>query len=128
MAELRAKRSFFSIIEEYQEILSNIEELDGELTEELLKELDINAEDAADKFVAYRFKIEEVKKDIELYKSYKAEFDAKIKKAENFMNKLKEIVLIGLTTFGERTFDKKTGKFKNYCYETDKVKVINIYT
>jgi len=110
-------QNIFQIEQEYLSIIAEIEELDGELTEELQSRLAINEESRTDKIQAYvniiKIKQGEVKTiDEEIARLVKVKTSR-----ENTIERLKSVLLQAVKLFGE---DGKTGN-KQLQLETQKL-------
>ena len=94
------KQSLYNIVEEQRYILSEIENMGGELTPELEEQLTINAHQLESKSIAYL----EVIKDREAYVSNAKEeikrLQGIVKSNENLVNRLKDNLLTAVKTFG----------------------------
>lgn len=113
--------NIFEIEESLMELYTQIEENDGELTDEIAEQLEITQENFKDKIKGYVDVIKEINGSLE---SIKCEQN-RLKSLENSKKKAKEnlsnIIAKAITMFGDTT--KSGGKF--YDYGTGKVSVRN---
>jgi hypothetical protein len=90
----------FTIIEEHDALMSEIEDLGGEITPELAAKLFINENELANKIRAYYFIIKTKEADINLIKDEKERLDDVKKTKENAIKQLKKAVNLAVETFG----------------------------
>lgn len=90
----------FSIIEEYNALIAEIEDLDGEITPELAAKLAINENELAQKIRAYYFVIKTKEAEINLAKEEQERLNEVRKTKENVIKRLKKIVDLAVETFG----------------------------
>ena len=95
------RKSLYNIVEEQRYTLSEIENMSGELTPELEKQLIINAHQLESKSIAYL----EVIKDREAYINNAKEeikrLQSIVKVNDNLVNRLKDNLLTAVKTFGD---------------------------
>lgn len=109
--------NIFEIGQQYQEIMDELEENGGELTEEIQERLNINRNEMNDKLDAYRKVIKMKDADIATAKEEIEELSRKIKVRENIIKRLKDTISFavnkygGLTKGGSRTFSNGLNKF-----------------
>ena len=114
---MNKRKSLFDIEQEYLELMSDIEDVEGELTPELEKRLEINKDDFETKMSNYRYMVKAQEADIIFRKERAKELIAGTKRSENLIAKLKKLQFMALTLFGEVT---KTG---GYTYKFPEFKV-----
>jgi hypothetical protein len=90
----------FTIISEYDAIISEIEELGGEITPELAVKLAINEQELAQKIRAYYFVIKTKEAEINLAKDEQERLNNVRKTKENVIKRLKNVVDLAVETFG----------------------------
>ncbi|MCK9429711.1 MAG: siphovirus Gp157 family protein [Candidatus Omnitrophica bacterium] len=90
----------FTIISEYDAIISEIEELGGEITPELAVKLAINEQELAQKIRAYYFVIKTKEAEINLAKEEQERLNDVRKTKENVIKRLKNVVDLAVETFG----------------------------
>jgi len=90
----------FTIISEYDAIISEIEELGGEVTPELAVKLAINEKELAQKIRAYYFVIKTKEAEINLAKDEQERLNNVRKTKENVIKRLKNVVDLAVETFG----------------------------
>lgn len=90
----------FSIIQEYDELMNQIEELDGEITPEIASKLIINENELAQKIRAYYFVIKTKEAEINLAKEEQERLNNVKKTKENLIKRLKKVVDLAVETFG----------------------------
>ena len=108
--------SLYNISMELENLFAQIEEQDGEVTEEQLKELEITENNLLEKVDNYVKVIKEYKNSSEFCKKEKENIYARQKMFTNRVDKLKNILLEAVSKFGK---EGKTNKF----IETDSCKV-----
>jgi len=101
-------QSIFNIEQDYLDLLNQIELNEGVMSEDEEQLLEITKEDFNTKMDAYRGIILTLESEIALAKARIANFNSKISAKENTIERLKAVMLDGLTLFGEP--NKKTGK------------------
>lgn len=95
--------NLFDAIAEYDSLMSQIEELGGEITPEIAEQLMINRETLESKIKGYHYVIKSKTSEIELAKSEIERLSDQIKSKENLITRLKTIVDIAVEEFGEFT-------------------------
>ena len=90
----------FTIIQEYDELMNQIEELDGEITPEIASKLIINENELAQKIRAYYFVIKTKEAEINLAKEEQERLNNVKKTKENLIKRLKKVVDLAVETFG----------------------------
>lgn len=100
--------SLYNIQEDILRIFNEVENNDGEITEELYNDLCIKQEELANKLDNYIKAIKEWQKDAEYCKSEKKSINARQNVYNNRVEKLKKAVLNAVMNFGE---EGKTNKF-----------------
>ena len=108
--------SLYNISMELENLFAQIEEQEGEVTEEQLKELEITENNLLEKVDNYVKVIKEYKNSSEFCKKEKENIYARQKMFTNRVDKLKNILLEAVSKFGK---EGKTNKF----IETDSCKV-----
>ena len=104
--------NIFDIQQNLTSIFEELEENDGELTEELYEKLNISQEEFKSKVEAYINVIKSAKNDIELCKQENKRLKDRQKVKENLIDRLSKIVILAVEQFGDTT---KTGtKFLDY--------------
>lgn len=100
--------TLYSISKNILDIFEQIEEADGEITDEQLKELEITENDLKEKLSSYRRVITEWESDIDACKKESKRLNDVIKTRNNRITKLKDRMLWAVNTFGN---DGKTNKY-----------------
>lgn len=90
----------FTIIQEYDALMSEIEELGGEVTPEIAAKLVINENELAQKIRAYYFVIKTEEAKINLAKEEQERLNNVKKTKENLIKRLKKVVDLAVETFG----------------------------
>ncbi len=103
------RKSMYELLQDYNEIMTEIESLDGELTDESSVLLDINKDEAESKLAGYKNFIKFLKTSANNNKDEKKKYDAKNKSIMTRIKSLNNVVLTALHAFGEIG---KTGNFK----------------
>jgi len=104
--------NIFDIQQDLYSIFQEIEENDGELTEELEEKLGITQEEFRSKVEAYINVIKTAKNDIELCKQESKRLRERQKVKENIIDRLSKIIIAAVEQFGDTS---KTGtKFLDY--------------
>lgn len=101
------KKSIFDLEDEYISIMSDLIDLDGELTDDIIERLNINREELDEKLSKYRYIIKIYEKNISIEDEYIAEHTAKKKRIENAIDRLKLALKTAIDVFGETPVDKK---------------------
>lgn len=101
--------SLFNIEAEYLDIISQIEEAEGELTPELEERLAINLENLEAKLKAYNYVISMIKGEIVVIDDEVSRLRALKEVKENLIDRLRKAILQATMLFGE---DGKTGNKK----------------
>lgn len=91
----------FDIVNDYESLIDEIEELGGEITPEIAEKLNINAEQLSDKVHAYYFVIKTKDAEITLMEDEITRLKDKIKAKEGVIKRLKKTVDLAVETFGE---------------------------
>lgn len=120
-------KSLFQIEFDYLKLVSEIEELGGELTEDIVKKLEITKEDFEKKFKQYYYVVQALTSDIGFLNDRQKEFGNQINTKNNIINRLQERQKDALKLFGEKT-DKGGYKYKfddlsTWLYDLDAVQV-----
>lgn len=102
-------KSLFNIEAEYLDIISQIEEAEGELTPELEEALEINAKELESKLKAYHHIIQMLKGDMVIIDDEVERLRNLKTVKDNTITRLKEAILTATLLFGE---DGKTGNKK----------------
>jgi len=101
--------NIFNLSEEYLQLMSEIEELEGEITPEVAERLVINANNVHNKLRNYRYVILMMNGDINIIDD-EIERLSKLKKSKtNAVNRLKQVMLDAVLLFGN---DGKSGNKK----------------
>jgi hypothetical protein len=90
----------FTIVNEYDALLQQIEELGGEITPELEEQLVIKEKEVATKVRAYYYVIKTLESQIGLAKGEIERLDGVIKTKENVIKRIKKYVDLALEVFG----------------------------
>lgn len=90
----------FTIIEEYDTLINEIEELGGEITPEIAEKLAINKQELATKIKAYYFIIKTKEAEINLAKEEQERLSEVRKTKENVIKRLKKTVDLAVEVFG----------------------------
>jgi len=117
------KQSLYNIIEEQRYTLSEIEEMEGELTPELEEKLIITAQQLESKSIAY---LEVIKTKDAFNLQIKEEIkrlQAMEKRNDNLVSRLKDNLLIAVKTFGD--FEVGLNKFGTRKSSTVEVEDVN---
>lgn len=116
--------SLYDIQQHLLNIFNQIEELEGELTPELDKQLEITQEDYRNKLENYAKVVTQYEADLLAIKEEKARLDARKKVIENRVKHLKEVMLNAITEFGPvETPLFKIGTRKSNSVELDDTRV-----
>ena len=102
--------NLYEITKEHLEIFSDLEDADGEVSEELAQRLEINEKDLHTKADAYGAVIKEKEGQIETLKKEVKRLQGMIKGEESQITRLKNNLLSAVTAFGKF----KTGRFNFY--------------
>ena len=94
---------------EFRDILEELEENGGEMTEEMYERFNINKSDFIDRVEFYAKIIDGNKADVGLLTDKIAFYQQRIKAKETNIEKLKEFIKIALNAYGESS-DKTSGK------------------
>ena len=121
------KKSIFDLEDEYISIMSDLIDLDGELTDDIIERLNINREELDEKLSKYRYMIKIYEKNIAIEDEYIAEHTAKKKRIENAIDRLKLALKTAIDVFGETPVDKK-GAVKSKQIEYSEGKLMFIKT
>lgn len=121
------KKSIFDLEDEYMSIMSDLIDLDGELTDDIIERLNINREELDEKLSKYRYMIKIYEKNISIEDEYIAEHTAKKKRIENAIDRLKLALKTAIDVFGETPVDKK-GAVKSKQIEYSEGKLMFIKT
>ena len=121
------KKSIFDLEDEYISIMSDLIDLDGELTDDIIERLNINREELDEKLSKYRYMIKIYEKNISIEDEYIAEHTAKKKRIENAIDRLKLALKTAIDVFGETPVDKK-GVVKSKQIEYSEGKLMFIKT
>jgi hypothetical protein len=95
------KKSLYSIEEEYQILMQNIEEAEGEITEEQAEQLVINEGERDAKSLAYICLIKSKEGYIDMLDKEIARLTALKKAEKNTIQRLKDNLLVAVKLFGE---------------------------
>ena len=90
----------FTIISEYENLMSEIEDLGGEITPEIAEKLTINEKELANKIRAYHFIIKTKEAEIRLAKEEQERLDTVKKTKEALIKRLKSTVDLAVEIFG----------------------------
>jgi hypothetical protein len=90
----------FTIINEYEELINQIEELGGEITPELAEKLAITEQDLTKKIRAYYYVIKTKESEIQLAKDEQERLGDVRKTKENVIKRLKKMVDLAVEVFG----------------------------
>lgn len=104
--------SIFDIQQDLYSIFQEIEENDGELTEELEEKLGITQEEFRSKVEAYINVIKSAKNDIELCKQENKRLRERQRVKENIIDRLTKIIIAAVEQFGDTS--KAGSKFLDY--------------
>lgn len=117
------KQSLYNIIQEQRYTLSEIEEMEGELTPELEEQLYINANQLESKSIAY-LEVIKTKDAFNLQISEEIKrLQAMKKRNDNLVTRLKDTLLIAVKTFGD--FEVGFTKFSTRKSSTVEVEDVN---
>jgi len=105
--------NIFEISKEYLNLINEIENAEGEITEEVANQLAITEADFAQKMNAYQRVIKSKEALIAAHKDEKARLDKNIKSMENTITRLKKVMTDALILMGD------TGKSGNKTLKTD---------
>jgi len=111
--------NIFQIEQNLLSLFDEIEDNGGELTEELEQQLSITEEEFKDKIEKYTNVIKLIENDLSSIKEEQARLKQLYDRKEKTVNKLKEIIIEAVNTFGETN---KSG-VKFYDYGTGKVSI-----
>lgn len=98
--------NLFDIQKRIDDILDYACENEGDLGESGAEELAIAEEELQDKLYAYSFIIDKYESDISLLKQYKKALDDRIKRSENKIKRLKDIIAEVVYKYGEDVLKK----------------------
>lgn len=119
------RKSIFDLEDEYLTLMSDIMDLDGEITDDIIERLNINREELDEKLSKYRYMIKIYEKNITIEDEYIAEHTAKKKRIENAIGRLKLALKTAIDVFGEAPVDKKgVAKSKQIEYSEGKLMFI----
>lgn len=118
------KKSMFEILEEYKPIQQELEELDGEFTDDLLERLNINRNEAVDKIEGYFFIIEKFKSEAEFLETQEKRLNQKRTSYQNKIKYLKTIVTKAVDAYGEINIKSKAA-IKGKVIESSLVRACN---
>lgn len=90
----------FNLVEEYNLLMQEIEELGGEITPEIAEQLNIKEEELATKVRAYYYVIKTAEGQIQLAKDEQERLMAVRKSKEGLIKRLKKTVDLAVETFG----------------------------
>ena len=90
----------FQLIEQYNLLMQEIEELGGEITPELAEQLNINEQELATKVRAYYYVIKTKEAEIQLAKDEQERLSNVRKSKEGLIKRLKKTVDLAVETFG----------------------------
>lgn len=113
--------SLFNIQEKYLQLMNKIEELEGEITPEIEKELAITEQDCEEKIKSYYGLIKDSEATIQIIKDEKERLSGLASTKETLIKNLKSNVLKACQLFG---YDGKSGN-KKIDYDTLKVYTVN---
>ena len=119
------KQSIFEIDKKYTDLLSIIEESDGEITEETSKQLDITINDVEEKFFNYAYIIKKLESECKIIDDEIERLNKLKSIKSNSIKSLEKIVLIFLPKYGNRV---KAGQGHKYVFDLGKIKLENRYT
>lgn len=112
-------RNIFNISQEHMMLFDKIEELEGEMTPEIVEALRINEDEAEAKLTAYAYIVKQAIGDITTIKEEKERLDGIIKTKENAIKRMKAVMLDAVNLFGVPT--KSGGRQLKYT-------TLNMYT
>ena len=104
--------SIYNIQQELFDIFNQIEENDGEVTPELEEKLKISQDEFKDKINSYTCVIRQLECDLCAIKDEKARLDAIKKSKEKTIDRLKQVMIEAIQTFGDTS--KSGTKFIDY--------------
>lgn len=113
--------NLFNIQEKYLMLMSQIEELEGELTPEVEEQLNINREELEEKLKAYYYIIKTKEGEIQLAKDEIDRLRQVMESKSNLIQKLKSKVNDALKLFGEQ------GKSGNFKLKLENLSIYNVY-
>lgn len=106
---MKTKISIFDLEREYLDIMRELEENEGELTEELEERLAVNINDFKDKAESYRIIINKFNSDIELAKTTIRNYNNLVTNREKIIQKLEENLKGVISHVGEKRVSTATG-------------------
>ena len=121
------KKSIFGLAEEYEQLMLDLEEAEGVLDDDLIKRMTIGEKELDDKLSNYRFILKVIESKNLIFKDYIAEYEAKIKRNEKSIERIKDYLNIALDVFGETPTDKH-GNPKSKTLEYSEGKLMFIKT
>lgn len=117
------KETLYSITEEYLALMDEIEQNEGELTEEMAERLNINEENYISKLEAYAQCIANYKAEAEACKQQAEHFAKRAKSAEGNAQRLKDTIVYFMTATGRGK--ESAGAFKFSIRESKAVDIID---
>lgn len=108
--EAPKKKSLYHIREDHAAIIAQIEDQDGEITNEQLAALDLNGQDFNDKAISIAYAIRKARTRAAEAKAEKERCEQHQKSWENLEKKLKEYLITGMVDLGVRRVDSATLK------------------
>ncbi len=113
--------SLYNISQEYLNLLSEIEDLGGEITPEIEEKLSINRNEVEDKVRAYYFIKKQTEGEIEVISDEIDRLKSKIEEKGRLIDRLKKYVGNALILYGDR------GKSGNFKLTVGDLTIFNVY-
>lgn len=111
--------NIFEIEKRYLDIISELEENGGELTEELAEELSITENEFKNKVEAYANVIKSIKNDLALIKEEQTRLKSLYERKEKVIDRLQEVLISAIDQFG----DVKKSGVKYIDYNTGEISI-----
>lgn len=115
---MKQKKSIEQIESEYKSIVDLLIENGGEITEELLEDLNINRNEAAEKITAYYYVMKKLEKEAENAAEEEKRFALRKKIRSNSAQRFKERINLAVSIYGETNLKSK-GKIPSIVFETE---------
>ena len=124
---MNKRKSIFDIQQEYVDIISELEENEGEVTEEIQERLHINKNEIDDKLNAYAYITKEISGEILVLEEEIERLKNKITAKTNTIERLKSVCAVAVNTYGEIN-SKSKAKNPGKSYDTGKNKFVLVHT